>query len=1444
MNVAKTRIEINLKDGATAGLHNLNRSYQGFTNSVRASSGLSRSMGDLTNQVSKSAESVRNLDKMVSRLGYSVARYAVIYQGLKGIGNLFDTAVGGAYRYAKNIETNEIGMSGILTSMMTLNGKTLEWNEAMSVSKGIIKDLQSESLKTAATAEELINAYRAILGPGLSAGMKLDEIKTLTTVGVNAVSSLGLPSNQIIQELRDLVQGGIRPANSTLATSLGLTDADIKAAKQSSEGLFKFLMNRLKGFELATKYTQDTVRGALAQIEEGVQRGIAEGAKPLYNAYGETLRGIANNLVTIDEKTKEAKINPEFEKSVENISNRTLSIAKDLKEVGETALPYISAAASPIMGTTGHFFDNIKLALGALAAYKGSKFLGDLLMVFSDRNYQSTTAIGSVLQGWRDRLSGVAQEYERLELKQKAFIDTLSEIEQSVTAYNQLDNYIKSSGNSVTNLADKWKRMGMSAEEAAQWQNRVYKTLQTGGEEAAEQVIRTADKFAEAAQKTKQTAQQTASALQRELKGISKFAKEINATTAEMRVDRFLKSDDTFQWQKEQVQALTGELKKLGLAQQDVYRFTEAYMNTLKRGGQEQANTVFGQVLKSAEQYKVAIKQINTEQEKAIQLSGEQALKLSALHNAYTVGGEKAYRALQQLINREEQLIVEMKRRGLVTKEVEETMTRHLQLVTEATKQNTDAIIQNGNAALQAREKMLGLGTSTGGYLGKLSRGLGVLSSASLGVSILTEATKGLTGVNDELADSISDGAMKLSMFSWGLQSLISFAKDSAIPAFIALKKAIAGVGMASWGAGGVAAIVAAIVGYGAKKSYDELEKGEYVLKNAMGEPMGLDGHTLKEGEELVYVGKGKNDFGDFGKSGNVGLSDEEKARRRAGQDVQKMIEANRASELQLKQFQQKMEEATAKATRSAEEHVYKVDIPIGAELSAQAGQRLGEDWGKNACAEFVSAMLEQTGISGLKSNWVPDLINQAGQSYFKANSGYVPKAGDLVVWNGTNNDGQSHIGIMNDKGQAISSTNHGVREYNANDTSIFGEIDGYISMASYTAGQTIEKSLDSAGMKQNKYATKVAESYAKIQGIIADLNKETALANDDLGAYDKVMAKATEKVASYQAEIAKAQSLGVDTSRIKAATDAYLKAQKEVAHKAELDEANERYNLEITNAQRIRDLGLGTIEEQRDILTQRLEDYKAFLEKTLEEETLTAKKRSELEGKLAETNRQIHEQKATTWTGAMDTVLDQMAKRQINYAESIMNVFDTVEQAGVKMLASTGSVKDRMKAFFDDITQSILTNMAKIIMRGLVTKAILSVFGLGGNLGGVSKPTFDLPMLNSINNGSYSLGGRANGGQVGKGWYMVGEAGAELVHFGNSGRVFNNSDTKKIMNNGNTPINLKMEIRNESGTPVKAEQENIKFDGESYILSVVLKGIAENKMGMRSIMKSATNLG
>lgn len=135
------------------------------------------------------------------------------------------------------METNSLGIAGILQSMTELNGKQLEWNQAMSISQGILHDLNDAALRTAATSEDLVEAFRALLGPGLAAGMDIDQLKEFTTVGVNAVKSLGLPRNQIVQELRDLVQGGIRPQSSTLAVALGLTDADIAAAKASSEGL-------------------------------------------------------------------------------------------------------------------------------------------------------------------------------------------------------------------------------------------------------------------------------------------------------------------------------------------------------------------------------------------------------------------------------------------------------------------------------------------------------------------------------------------------------------------------------------------------------------------------------------------------------------------------------------------------------------------------------------------------------------------------------------------------------------------------------------------------------------------------------------------------------------------------------------------------------------------------------------------------------------------------------------------------------------------------------------------------------------------------------------------------------------------------------------------------------------------------------------------------------
>ena len=98
----------------------------------------------------------------------------VLQSGIQGIVSLMQSIVSPGWQFAQQMETEQVGMSGILSSMTKLNDKSLDWNTAMGISKSIIADLNVEAAKTSATSEELVTAFRALLGPGLGAGMNID----------------------------------------------------------------------------------------------------------------------------------------------------------------------------------------------------------------------------------------------------------------------------------------------------------------------------------------------------------------------------------------------------------------------------------------------------------------------------------------------------------------------------------------------------------------------------------------------------------------------------------------------------------------------------------------------------------------------------------------------------------------------------------------------------------------------------------------------------------------------------------------------------------------------------------------------------------------------------------------------------------------------------------------------------------------------------------------------------------------------------------------------------------------------------------------------------------------------------------------------------------------------------------------------------------------------
>ena len=248
----------------------------------------------------RTTRSLAQVQMSVRDIVQGAAGLHIVSGGLTAISNAISAMPRNAFDFSKQLETSQIGMAGILGSMTAINGKQTDYNAALRISSEYIQKLNDDALRTAATSKELTTVFQALLAPGLSAKMSLEEIRQLTVVGTNAVKSMGLESTQVVQELRDLVSGGITPASSTLASALGLKDADIQKAKASSEGLFSFLMQRLQGFEASSAAFGDSFQGKLEQLKEGATRVAADGLEPLIAASKQAVGEISALFTTID----------------------------------------------------------------------------------------------------------------------------------------------------------------------------------------------------------------------------------------------------------------------------------------------------------------------------------------------------------------------------------------------------------------------------------------------------------------------------------------------------------------------------------------------------------------------------------------------------------------------------------------------------------------------------------------------------------------------------------------------------------------------------------------------------------------------------------------------------------------------------------------------------------------------------------------------------------------------------------------------------------------------------------------------------------------------------------------------------------------------------------------------------------------------------------------
>ena len=278
---------------------------------------------------------------------------------------------------------------------------------------------------------------------------------------------------------------------------------------------------------------------------------------------------------------------------------------------------------------------------------------------------------------------------------------------------------------------------------------------------------------------------------------------------------------------------------------------------------------------------------------------------------------------------------------------------------------------------------------------------------------------------------------------------------------------------------------------------------------------------------------------------------------------------------------------------------------------------------------------------------------------------------------------------------------------------------------------------------------------------------------------------------------------------------------------------------IDIENLEKVRELTAYKANERR---AKTLQDEIALYQRILEEHNYSEDEKLRYETIIAEKRKQLQDAQESSGMLSWDKILNHIANTTFDMNATVTNAYDNMMNSfvnfGQNMFDESKSLSQRVKDLFADFAKTIWNMMMKLIMQGLAMKMIL---GLTGLFGGSPKVPTIAPMGDFVPDAEVrGLNGYAKGG-VAEGWSIVGEKGPELVNFSNPARVYTADQTRNALSGGNGGnLNIKFDIKNNTNQQIEAKQTGQTFDGESYVIGVVLNAVATNQNGMRSALKGA----
>ena len=323
--------------------------------------------------------------------------------------------------FNRQIEQSRIGFAGILTSITQIRneqGKLVEGAEkyanAVKLSNQLLNELRIAGLQTVLTFQDLVQIAQGIMAPFLSAGGNLKEFSQFVVLLSNAVSAIGLPMNQVVQETRDLLMGTI-DMNSQLARSLGITNEMVNRWREQGT-LFQELTARLQGFQLASKDVEGSFTGLLAKAKEVFQVFAGMATAKVFEAIKKDLdEFIARFLVVKDGKielsVKGQELVEKISETLTNLYNIVSTLAKAVGFITVEFGGFITKALEiyVVVKAVSALKSAIEALIGSMRTLStvGGTAITGLGAMFSRLNVIVATALvgwnlGEMLREWLD----------------------------------------------------------------------------------------------------------------------------------------------------------------------------------------------------------------------------------------------------------------------------------------------------------------------------------------------------------------------------------------------------------------------------------------------------------------------------------------------------------------------------------------------------------------------------------------------------------------------------------------------------------------------------------------------------------------------------------------------------------------------------------------------------------------------------------------------------------------------------------------------------------------------------------------------------------------------------------------------------------------------------------------------------------------------------------